>query len=149
MLKHIAVRDQIKLLSYGFAPVRQIQVERQHPRTKLPRLFRSFRINFNAHHTRAARSKLPRKKSSRASAFQDVAVFLCFFNEKMVPAETIAIGGDLIATAFQVGVLHQRFVGKLRTIVTSVLFLTLFRFSHYNEESPRSQDVQTNTNAIE
>jgi hypothetical protein len=47
-----------------------------------------------------------------ASAFQDVAVLLSFFDEKVVPAETIAIGGDLLATAFQVGVVHQRFVGN-------------------------------------
>jgi ribosomal protein L21E len=37
----------------------------------------------------------------------------------MVPAETIAVVGDLIATAFQGGVMHQRFIGSTKRIVTS------------------------------
>jgi hypothetical protein len=67
----------------------------------------------------------------------------------MVPAETIAIGGDLIATAFQVGVVHQRFVGQTEDNCNIVLFLTLFRFSHYNEASARPQAVQTHPNVIQ
>jgi hypothetical protein len=51
MLKHITVSDQVKSLTHGVAPVRAIQVQRQHTRAEFTGLFRSFRVNFNAHHT--------------------------------------------------------------------------------------------------
>lgn len=110
MLKHIAVSDQIKPLTDGVAPTRSIQVNRQYAGTALAGFFRGFRVNFNAHHAGASLCNLPGEETGGAAAFQNAVVFPGFFNEKMVPAETIAICGDLIATAFQGGVLHQRFI---------------------------------------
>ena len=72
-----------------------------------------------AHHTGAARRKLSGEEPGGAAAFQNTAVLFSFFKEKIIPAETIAICGDLIATAFQGGVMHQRFIGWTTTIVTS------------------------------
>ncbi len=109
MLKHVAIGHKVKLFPYGLAPVRLIQIHREYASTEFAGSLRSFRVNFNAHHAGAGRRKLPGEETGGAAAFQNAAVIPGFFNEKMVPAETIAICGDLIAAAFQGGVLHQRF----------------------------------------
>jgi hypothetical protein len=57
----------------------------------------------------AGRRKMPGDETGGAPAFQNAAVLSGFLNEKMVPAETIPIDGDLIAAALQGGVIHQRF----------------------------------------
>jgi GT2 family glycosyltransferase len=77
---------------------------------------------------------LPGKETRGAPTFQNGVILSGFLDKNVVPAESIAVCGDLIATALQGGVMHQVWLVD-EDHCNIALFFSAFRFSHYNEEA--------------
>src|SRR5690242_13954018 len=110
MLEHVAESDQIEPFANHARPIALIQIDRQHTSAEFAGLFRSLRVDLNPCYMGTARRKLFGDESRRAPAFQDAAVLSGLLDKNVVPAETVAIGWDVIATALQGGLVHQRFI---------------------------------------